>query len=324
MSLLSALLEADDPAIRYKTHFHVMGESARSKKARARRKEIANSPRARALLSERNARGEIERSVYSKWDGAHWVLYGLAEIEYPPGDMSLVPLREQVLTFLFSDKYAGWIRHVKGITRIHASIDANAIWYLHTLGLAEDERVERLVERLLETQWRDGGWNCDVRATGDTSSVHESLLPLRALVVHARVTRNPKVRAAAERCAEFFLKRRLYKRLLDGKVMDRRFILLHFPRYWHYDVLGGLMAMWEGGWLDDPRCGDALDLIESRQLPGGGWTADLNFYRHTRTGAPSSRSLVAWGPAGKKTRNDFVTVEALTVLHAAKRFSKER
>lgn len=324
MNALRALLEADDPAIRYKTRVHVLGESARSKKARALREEIADSPRARALLSERNAKGEIERSVYSKWDGAHWVLYALAEMEYPPGDMSLVPLREQELTFLFSDRYAGWIRRVKGITRIHASIDANAIWSLHTLGLADDERVDRLVERLLETQWRDGGWNCDPRATGDTSSVHESLLPLRALVVHARVRRSEKAREAAERCAEFFLKRHLYKRLSNGRVMDRRFILLHFPRYWHYDVLGGLMALWEGGWLDDPRCGDALDLIESRQLPGGGWTADVNFYRHTRASAPSSRSLVAWGPAGKKARNDFVTVDALTVLHAARRVKWER
>jgi hypothetical protein len=318
MSLVRELLEADDPSIRYKTRVHVLGESARSKKARALRDEIAKSPRASALLSERKRNGQIPHPPYSKWRGTHWVLYALAELEYPPGDESLLPLREQELAFMLSKEYEGWIRHVKGITRIHASIDANAIWSLHRLGLA-DERVDKLVARLVETQWRDGGWNCDVRATGNTSSFHESLLPLRALTLHARETGDRVAREAAERCAEIFLKRKLYKRERDGKVMDSRFLQLHFPRYWHYDVLGGLIAMRDAERLDDPRSADALDWLEARQLPRGGWRADATFYRHTRREVPTGSSYCDWGRTGTTTRNEFVTVEALTVLRAAKR-----
>lgn len=318
MSLIQELLEADDPSIRYKTRVHVLGESARTKKARELRDEIANSPRAAALLSERNRSGEIPHPPYSKWRGTHWVLYALAELEYPPGDASLLPLREQEMAFLFSEQYTGWIRHVRGITRIHASIDANAIWALHTLGLA-DERVNRLVGRLIETQWRDGGWNCDVRATGNTSSFHESLLPLRALILHAHVTGDCAAREAAERCAEIFLERHLYKRRRNGKVMDSRFLQLHFPRYWHYDVLGGLSVMREADRLDDPRCADALVWLEARQLPAGGWRADAKFYRHTQAEAPTGSSRCDWGKTGKTVRNDFVTVEALMVLRGGKR-----
>jgi hypothetical protein len=188
------------------------------------------------------------------------------------------------------------------------------------LGLA-DERVDQLVTRLLETQWRDGGWNCDRNATGNTSSFYESLLPLRALDLHARVTGNKSAKEAADRCAEVFLARHLYKKLHGGGVITRHFVTLHYPCYWHYDILLGLRVMNEGGRLDDPRCSDALDLLENKQLPDGGWRAEASFYRHSKTQGVGGRSLIGWGPTGKKTRNDFVTVDALSVLKAAGRKS---
>lgn len=319
MNVLDDLLESDDPSICYKARVNVLGESARSKKNRALRDEIAHSPRALTLLSNRKPNGETQNQAYSKWHGAHWVLYALALLDYPPGDTSLLPLREQAFNYLFSDEYTHTIRRVQGITRIHASIDANAIWYLHTLGLA-DERVDKLVKRLVELQWADGGWNCDVRSTGKISSFNESLLPLRALVLHARITGDTRVRAAAERCAEIFLKRQLFKRVTTGAVMNKNFLVLHYPCYWHYDILSALEAMWRGGWLADPRCAAALDLLESKALPDGGWPAESKFYQHTMRGGPGGRSSVDWGPTGTTRRNDFVTVDALAVLRGAGRF----
>lgn len=324
MNLVQDLLNAADPTIRYKTRVHVLGENPRAKKLRALRDEIANSPRAIALLSERNKKGEIPHSVYSKWSGAHWVLYALAEMDYPPGDISLLPLRDQQLNFLLSEEYAGWIRTIHGIPRIHASIDANAIWSQHLLGIA-DERVNLLVKRLLDTQWRDGGWNCDKQARGDTSSFNESLLPMRALILHAQRTGDKRARAAAEECTEVFLKRHLYKRVRDGKIMNPQYVLLHFPLYWRYDFLYGLKAIAECGRLDDPRCTDALDLLASKQLPQGGWAAEAKYYRYMRGGKISTgRSLADWGPTGVHVRNDFVTTNALSVLRAAGRYHIEQ
>ena len=34
--------------------------------------------------------------VYKKWTGAHWILAALADIGYPPGDESLIPIVNQV------------------------------------------------------------------------------------------------------------------------------------------------------------------------------------------------------------------------------------
>jgi hypothetical protein len=114
---------------------------------------------------------------------------------------------------------------------LHASIDGNAVWALLRLGLA-DERIERLVARLVSAQWPDGGWNCDRRASGQVSSFTESLIPLRALALHAIGTGNGDSRAAADRAAELFLARRLFRRLRDGRVIRPAFVQLHFPCYW--------------------------------------------------------------------------------------------
>ena len=72
--------------------------------------------------------------------------------------------------------------------------------------------------------------------------------------------------------------RRLAYRVSTGTLIRAEFAKLHYPLYWHYDILGGLKAMMELGLLGDPRCTDALDLLESMRLANG-WPAQARFYR---------------------------------------------
>jgi hypothetical protein len=310
--VVDRLLVSDEPSIRLKARVS-LGEEPSA----AAREQVRRSERARALLSERQADAKIPKHPYTKWNGAFWVLATLADLGYPPGDESLLPLREQVYGWLLSEYHERrWVPPVDGRSRIHASQEGNAVWALLTLGLADDG-VERLVERLLITQWPDGGWNCDTGATGRTSAFGESLLPLRALALHARVTGSERSREAAARCAEVFLTRRLFRRRTDGAVIDREFVELHYPCYWRYDFLFGLKVMNEAGFLADERCDEALDLLESKRLRDGGWPAEGRFY-----GAGAGRrSLVDWGGASKRRTNEWVTADALTVLSAAGRLS---
>src|SRR5439155_16565922 len=62
-------------------------------------REIRRSPRVRALLSRRDARGLLRgiENPYTKWQGAHWVLANLADLGYPRADRSLFAMRDQVL-----------------------------------------------------------------------------------------------------------------------------------------------------------------------------------------------------------------------------------
>ncbi len=146
----------------------------------------------------------------------------------------------------------------------------------------------------------------------------ETLIPLRALALYAQVSGDSKVRAAAERAAEIFLKRRLYRRQADGSVMDKHFILLSYPSYWHYNILFGLKVIAEAGFISDPRCKDALDLLESKRLPDGGFPAEES-YSHPNRPQLSGYSPVRWGGMSTKKLNPFVTADALTVLRRAGR-----
>ena len=89
-------------------------------------------------------------------------------------------------------------------------------------------------------QWPDGGWNCDKNPDAVNSSFMESLIPLRALALYSRLTGSEEAKGASKLAAEIFLKRRLYRRQRDGRIMNRSFVELHYPCYWHYDILFGL------------------------------------------------------------------------------------
>ncbi len=102
--------------------------------------------------------------------------------------------------------------------------------------------------------------------------------------------------------------------------MHREFIKLHYPLYWHYDVLFGLKVMAETGHLADPRCASALDMLESKQLRGGsGWPAESRYYTVSRT-LKLNADYVDWGGTSKSKMNPWVTTDALRVLKLAGRW----
>ena len=90
-----------------------------------------------------------------------------------------------------------------------------------------------------------------------------------------------------------FLTRRLLFSRTDGHLIDRNWALLHYPPYWHYDVLCGLKGLGEAGLLGDPRCEVALDLLQTLRLPEDGWPAHARYYG-TAMGT-SGRDYVDWG-----------------------------
>lgn len=311
------LARSDLASIRYRVLTELQGEQPRSKTARAVQALIPKDPLVLALLSERLPDGSLPYNAYKKWNGAHWVLAALADLNYPPGDQSLIPLREQVLDYILLDLHVNYIksRMVNGRMRMHPSIEGNAIYALLKLGLA-DERVDQLVSAILSWRWPDGGWNCRMTPETIISSFMETLIPLRGLVLYQRITGDSRLAGIIPAIAEVFLKRRLYKRVKTGNIMDKNFIQLHYPCYWHYDILFGLKVMAEAGLINDPRCSDALHLLQSKRLPDGGFPLECSYYQTTRPKA-ISYSTVNWGGVNKRYANPWVTLDAYSVMTAA-------
>src|SRR5947208_144677 len=180
----------------------------------------------------------------------------LADLGYPRGDKALHPIRDRIFECWLKPNYfrefvarteAEAYRHegvpvMRGRARRCASQQGNALRFLTDLELA-DGRADSLVERLLRWQWPDGGWNCDRHPEADTSSFMETLLPMLGLAAHARDHPSAGLSGAIDRASEVFLRRRLFRRVTNGAIIHADFVRLHYPRSWHYDILGGLTAM---------------------------------------------------------------------------------
>jgi 2-amino-4-hydroxy-6-hydroxymethyldihydropteridine diphosphokinase len=246
----------NEPALAWKLAVNILGEDPGSPLALRAGELVRQSPLVTTLLSERNPDGSLPYHPYKKWNGGHWILSHLADLGYPPGDRSLQPLLDASFDWLLGAGREESLRVIDGRMRRCGSIEGNVAWYSLQLGLADD-RTSELIDRLLQWQWPDGGWNCDKRPEADTSSFMETLIPLRALALHARLSGDPRTKIAAERAAEVFLKRKLFLRLRDRQVMDKHFVRLSYPPYWHYNILFGLKVMAEARWWF-PRRGDLL------------------------------------------------------------------
>jgi hypothetical protein len=199
-TIIDQLLASEEPVIRYKVLVHLLDENPNPPEIHQLQNEIKACDRVRHLLSERDADGKIHYHPYAKWYGAHWVLVTLADMDYPAGDDNLIPLREQVYAWLFSDgRLRSITRHtIAGRTRMCASMEGNAIFALLKLGLADDH-IDKLVGRLLTWQWPDGGWNCDKKPQAHVSSFTETLIPLRGLAFYSRLTGHTRARTASQK-----------------------------------------------------------------------------------------------------------------------------
>ena len=311
--MVDELLRSPEPSVRWKVRTRVLGESPTSPRIRRLRGEIKRSPRVAALLTRQAADGTIPepRIAYRKWQGAHWVLATLAELGYPAGDKALAPLVTQVTDALLRPAHFR-DRIVEGRHRRCGSIQGYGLFAAARLGLCP-ERARALADLLERWQWPEGGWNCDPRPEASSPSFMETLIPMRALAAFGGKP------ALVDRAAAVLLDRRLFRRRCTGEVIRREFLTLHYPLYWHYDVLGGLVGLAEAGKLDDPRCADALDLLESKRLADGGWPAEARYYHSVGTGLTGGGSYVDWGGVDRKRSNPWVTADALGVLTAAGR-----
>ena len=329
-SVVDRLVKSDEASIRWRTRVNVLGEDPDKPANRRLRNGIRTSPAARRLI---DGHGRLRPKTYSKWRGGHWVLMALADLGYPPGDDDLAPMRDGVLNtwlhgFYFRefDADAGPRRSgipiVNGRYRQCGSLQGGALLAIARLGI-DDGRAASLVERLRHWQWPDGGWNCDRDPDARSSSVYETLIPMRGLAAYAsrsagRSSDRQEAARASRRAAEVLLTRRLLFRRSTGEVIRGDWVKLHFPVYWHYDVLAALKGIAEAGLIDDPRCADGLDLLERKQLPTGGWAAEAKFYEPPDA-ERGTRDHVDWGGVDRGRMNEWVTVDALTVLAAAGR-----
>lgn len=317
------LLHSKDPSVRYLTMTDVKGISPDSLEAEAARRLIPHSDKVKTLLSGQQENGGFGVHPYQKWTGAHWRLVSLVELAIPEGNKKAKKAANQVLAWLTGRAHRDAITKTNGLTRRCASQEGNALGVCSYLGMGEDPRVKEVAESLVEWQWPDGGWNCDKIPEAHHSSFYESLATLWGLTQYLHVSGDVEVKKAVQRTSEYFLRHRLFRSHRTGTVIDPEWLKLHYPLYWHYDVLQALRVLSQADKLKDPRTKGALDIVESKRSVDGLWAAD-GFYWNLRRKIPvpgkglvvSNVDVVDWGRRGP---NEMITLNAMRVLKAARR-----
>jgi hypothetical protein len=140
------------------------------------------------------------------------------------------------------------------------------------LGTYFGQNVDHIVDRLLDEQLEDGGWNCEAENGSVRSSFATTINVLEGLLAHERATGgSAKATAVRRRGEEYLLERKLFRRKSTGDVVDHAWLQFSFPVRWHYDVLRALEYFRSVGDAPDPRMNEAMDLLRSKQLPDGTW-----------------------------------------------------
>ncbi len=310
------LLAAGNPSVRYFTLTELFDVPIHALEVAKTLRAIEDSIQIRTLLAGQRPDGGFGPRPYQKWHGAHWRLVSLVELGVPAGFPPAIAATGHLLSWLESGVHYLVPKKIKRLWRCHASIPGNALAVCCRLGLAKDSRVKRLAVLLLETQWPDGGWNCDPSPAAHHSSFHESLSPLWGLAEYWRATRNPDARIAAHGAAELFLRHHLFLSDRTGRIMDRRWLVPHYPPYWHYDIFQALLVLSRFGPLSDPRVSPALDVVEQKRRPDGRWNSGQRYWRPAREKSTKPVEVLDWGRRGP---NKMVTLNALRILKAAGR-----
>jgi hypothetical protein len=285
------LLESSEPAIRQLARRDLLGEPGPEDD-----RAVLGGPKVSALLAGPQPDGGVGGPPYRKWGGAHWRLVSLAELG-APGDPRVAAVAERVLSWLAAPRRLRGGKVIDGLMRRCASLEGNGLGTCCRLGLAGDPRAELLARSLVDWQWPDGGWNCDQRASGRRSSFHETLPTAWGLHEYAAATGAGWARRAAGRAAELLLEHRLFRSLRTGEVIDRRWLALHYPPYWRYDVLQALLVLSRMGLAGDPApptrwtCwsgGGCPTAAGGRAAAGGATTAGAAGHSRWSTGAATA------------------------------------
>src|SRR6202050_719240 len=163
---------------------------------------------------------------------------------------------------------------------------------------------EKLARRLLSEQLPDGGWNCDAPKS-QRSSFHTTICVLEGLLEYERAGRKSAALTKARKRAEnYLLKRRMFRSLRTGKVIDKRWLRFSFPTFWHYDVLRGLDYLRNAGIKPDSGVRDAIEVVMERRHQNGRWPMNLLHPEHI----PSKMETDAGGTSR------WNTLRALRVL----------
>ena len=138
-----------------------------------------------------------------------------------------------------------------------------------------EKNLKAVVDCILTQIMPDGGFNCQLNRSGAKhSSLHTTLSVLEGLTEYKRngyTYRLNKIEKAIQASHEFVLLHRLYLSDRTGKIINKDFLKLSYPRRWRYDILSALDYFQYAKAPWDIRMRPAVDMLLQKRNKTGTW-----------------------------------------------------
>jgi hypothetical protein len=265
-SVLGWLLEPREPAVRYQSLRDIVGESVESHAVKDAYSQIARKGWVFRILDR-----QLQGGYWHNYELLHWPKYvSTAYMVMILVDLGLradnpkLKLSCDLLLRVLSQTEEGGFAFGKSS---HFCVTGNFARTFIKAGYADDRRVQRALEWIVDSQKEDGGWHCFPSKHG-TLDCWEGLSAFAALP-REKWTRG--IKNSVERGVSFYLERRLWK---EGQKRYEPWFRFHYPVHYYYDLLVGLDVMTSLGCVDDVRLKPALDVLKKKRKPDGKWILD--------------------------------------------------
>jgi hypothetical protein len=142
---------------------------------------------------------------------------------------------------------------------------------------------------------------------------------LRGLATYRERRPSDALTQAVDAAAEVLLERQVYLKRSNGRPLRPVYTKLSYPYPRLYDFMAGLHILTRAGYVTDDRCAKALDLLESKFIPGEGWAMERKLFHHAE--GRDGFTHAPWEAASLGRANLLLTVDGLEILRAAARWA---
>lgn len=271
--LINWLLEGD-PSIRWQVMQDLQNADF-SNVFKMRRQMTKEGWAAQLLNLQDKETGMWGNGLYNpKWISTHYSMLFLKRIGLLPNKQTTIGSTLLFNKGLKSDGGINFSKNDKSETCI-----TGMVLGICSYNALQDNRMENVIDYLLDAQKDDGGWNC--RTDDKHSSFNTTLLVLEGLLAFRETysdnNRLSDIRNMQKVAHEFLLEHHLFQSHRTGEIAHREFIKLVFPPRWRYNLLSALDYFQTVNFRFDDRFIDALELLNKKKLKNGKWWAQRTF-----------------------------------------------
>ncbi len=281
-------LLSGDPSIIYQTNRDLISIS--KDKLSELQNEISKNGWGRQFLDKRdNKTGMWGEGLYSpKWISTTYTLLDLKNLGLNPEQKDYIKSAGILLNGL-------WKIPEKKDGRFLDLCICGMLLNICCYAKIKSEKINQIIDYILEKQFLDGGYNCRWEVDHDHGSFHTTINVLEGLKEYLENDyhyRKNKIISSTQKAHEFILMHRLFKSDKTGIIIDKKMTMLSYPYRWHYDILRVLDYFQSINMPYDSRMEDGLNLLLSKKTKENCWPVQQKYpglvhFDMEQTGKPS-------------------------------------